>query len=349
MDKKKKKLIWIVIGIVAAVLAVTAVLLWMMFGRKEPEKAKKVPVNNLPVEEVDEMDKYVTIALFGVDNRSNGHLESGNSDSIMVCCVNTETKEIKLASVYRDTCFDVNGERKFRKCNYAYNHGGPQQAMAMLNRNLDLDIQNYVSVDFYSLAEIVDAVGGIELEITSQEARYMNGPDGYISETASITKRKSRDVSKGLQTVDGVQAVAYCRVRYTAGGDFKRSQRQREVLSKIAEKISSADAGTLLNVLTAVYDDIDTNLKMADIAALADGARDYHLGDTVGFPFAKKNSGGTSAGFLVVPCTLEDNVRELHQFLYPDAPYEPSSDLLKLSSDLVKHTGYDASDAEREE
>lgn len=89
----------------------------------------------------------------------------------------------------------MDGDETFRKCNYAYNHGGPQEAIEMLNRNLDLNIQKYVSVDFYALAEAVDALGGIELDITDEEASYMNGVGGYIAMTAEITGRKGGNVS----------------------------------------------------------------------------------------------------------------------------------------------------------
>ena len=135
------------------------------------------------------MEGYTTIAVFGVDNRSNGDYDTGNSDVIMLANINNETKEVKLVSVYRDTAMDVDGDGTLQKCNYAYNHGGPDEAVEMLNRNLDLDIDGYVSADFYALADVVDALGGVEIDLTNEEAAIMN--QSYIHFVEDVVGRKS--------------------------------------------------------------------------------------------------------------------------------------------------------------
>ena len=254
--KKRKRLF--IFEVIILLLLLLFLFIWLKLGMINWDDLKNLRTNNLDAETEDLLDDYTNIALFGVDNRSNGNYESGNSDSIMICSINNTTKEVRLVSIYRDTCLDVDGDETFRKCNYAYNHGGPQEAIEMLNRNLDLNIQKYVSVDFYALAEAVDALGGIELDITSEEASYMNGVGGYIALTSEITGRRSGNVSTGVQTVDGVQAVAYCRIRYTAGGDFGRAERQRTVLQQMVAKLNGASLGELNDLINAVFDDIGT-------------------------------------------------------------------------------------------
>ena len=171
--RKRRKTI-LIIEVIVLLLLLAGLFLWLKVGLINWDDLKNLKTNNLNEETQDLLDDYTTIALFGVDNRSTGNYDSGNSDSIMICSINNNSKEVKLVSVYRDTCLDVDGDETFRKCNYAYNHGGPQEAIEMLNRNLDLNIQKYVSVDFYALAEAVDALGGIEFEITVEEASYLN-------------------------------------------------------------------------------------------------------------------------------------------------------------------------------
>ncbi len=342
--RKRRKTI-LIIEVIVLLLLLAALFLWLKVGLINWDDLKNLKTNDLDEETQELLDDYTTIALFGVDNRSTGNYDTGNSDSIMICSINNNTKEVKLVSVYRDTCLDVDGDETFRKCNYAYNHGGPQSAIEMLNRNLDLNIQKYVSVDFYALAEAVDALGGIELDITDEEASYMNGVGGYIAMTAEITGRKGGNVSVGHQTVNGVQAVAYCRIRYTAGGDFGRAERQRTVLEQMVAKLDGASIGDLNNLVDAVFDDIGTNFTMTQIISMASSMKDYQLAGTAGFPFAKRTGNFGSQGSLVVPCTLESNVKFLHAYLFDNKDAQLSDELRKISDDIENYTGYTQDDA----
>ena len=175
------------------------------------------------------MKGYQNIALFGVDSREQDLLGGDNrSDTIMICSINKKTGKIKLVSVYRDTLLDIGGG-EFRKCNAAYAYGGPQQAIAMLNSNLDLNITDFVTVGFEGLADTIDALGGIDLEITDEEMEYMNSYMEDMYDELGIDYEEVTD--SGMQHLSGIQATAYCRIRYTEGDDFKRAQRQRTVLS----------------------------------------------------------------------------------------------------------------------
>lgn len=154
----------------------------------------------------------------------------------MLANINNDTKEVKLVSVYRDTYLDT-GDGIFQKCNAAYAKGGPEQAISMLNVNLDLNITDYVTVDFNSIIECVDLLGGVDMEITDDEASLMTG---YIRELNELTGNKAENLTQGgTYTLNGVQACAYARIRYGGGDDYRRTERQRTVLTAMVKKHSS--------------------------------------------------------------------------------------------------------------
>ncbi len=339
MRRRKRKRM-LIIEVIVLIFVLIFLFIWLKLGKISWDDLKNLRMNNLDDETAELLDGYTNIALFGIDNRSSGNYESGNSDSIMVCSINNETKEVKLLSVYRDTCMDVDGDGTLRKCNYAYNHGGPEQAIEMLNRNLDLNIQKYVSVDFNALAEAIDALGGIDLDITSDEAYYMNGSQGYIAETASHIGGNAANVSVGSQRVNGVQAVAYCRIRQTAGGDFGRAERQRKVLQSMVAELDGASIGEMNDMVNAVFDDIGTNLKLKQIIAMAVNVKDYEIVETHGFPYDMKTGVFGQQGSLVVPCTLESNVRQLHADLFGNEEMEVSKEVSRISDEIQSFTGY---------
>ena len=299
-------------------------------------------VNQLDASTRALMEGHTTIAVFGVDNRTNGDYDTGNSDVIMLANINNETKEVKLISVYRDTAMDVDGEETLRKCNYAYNHGGADAAVEMLNRNLDLDIDGYVVADFYALADAVDALGGIEIELTDQEAAIMN--QSYIHFVEDVVGKKSEEVAGGLQTLDGVQTVSYCRIRYTAGDDFKRTERQRLVLSKLVDKVKNMNLSQMNALIDAVFPNIKTSFSLRQIIGMATGMRDYQLTETRGFPFDMRVQ-SWSGGDMVVPCTLESNVAQLHQYLYGEESYTPTQTVQGISDAILDRSGLHEDDA----
>lgn len=336
--KSSHALLYIEIAVIA--MLIIALIAWMKFGRMnwdETVDTSDIVVNKEMAQETQEVLKgYETIALFGVDNRSNGNYDSGNSDSIMICNIDKDTKEVKVVSVYRDTYLNC-GSDTYRKCNYAYNHGGPAQAINMLNTCLDLNITHYVSVDFFALAKVVDALGGVTIDISEEEAKYIN--DCYIDATSQVVGHQANRVSAGLQNLDGIQAVCYCRVRYTAGDDFKRAERQRYVLSLLVEKALQTDMSTINNIVDGVLPCIATNYTATEILAMAADMKSYQLVYTGGFPQDLTTGLYGNKGSLVVPCSLESNVRKLHSTLYNNNAYEPSSTVTKTSNQIKNDTG----------
>lgn len=307
-----------------------------------------IKMNDLPETTDEVLESYTNIAIFGLDNRSNGYYSSGNSDVIMVASINNQTKEVKLVSVYRDTLLDI-GDDKYRKANAAFAYGGAEQAINMLNTNLDLDITDYVAVDFRAVAEAVDILGGVEIELTSEEARLMNGQSkyqDYIGEIMEVTGKRSSYVSAGYQTLDGVQATAYARIRYTAGDDFKRTERQRLVITKMVEKALDSDLGTINELVDTVFPLVETSMTQTDILLLAKDVFSYSMGETTGFPFDKGTMDISSkVGDCVVPLDLESNVEQLHEFFFGETDYEASANVKANSRDIIDLTGMTASDA----
>lgn len=357
--RKKRRKTLIIIEVIVLILVVLFLIAWLKFGLIDFNKLKNIGKNDLDDETIGLLQGYQCIALFGVDNRSNGDYTTGHSDSIMVACINNETKEVRVISLYRDTSLMMNIKNKdmILKCNSAYQNGGPEAALEMLNRNLDLNIQEYVAVDFNALSDVIDDIGGVEINLTAEECKLMNSivrvngevHGAYIAEVAELTGKEASEVQPGLQTLNGVEAAAYCRIRDTAGGDFKRAERQRTVMSQMVNKIKNMSATQALKLATDdnVLKEISTSLSPSEIAVLAKSMRDYSLGATTGFPFDKAGyDGGQSKGYLLVPCTLESNVSKLYFFFFNKENYVPSQEVKKISKEIVNMTGKTEKSAE---
>ena len=283
---------------------------------------------------------YTNIALFGVDSR-DGSMDYTNTDTIIIASINNDTKVVKLVSIYRDTYLNI-GEDRYGKANAAYANGGPEQAISMLNTNLDLNITDYVTVDFNAVVECVDLLGGVEMTVTDEEAVLMHG---YMDEISKLTKKKSEYLpGAGTYTMDGVQACAFARIRYTAGDDYKRTERQRAVLTAMIQKAQKSDLKTINSLIDEVFGDIKTSYSNTDLIALASQVFNYSLGETTGFPFEKNTITLGSKGSVVVPCDLKSNVIQLHQFLYDDTEYEPTDTVKSNSEKIISDTGFHQGD-----
>ena len=257
-------------------------------------KIEKVGKVNLPQEEfvinpeVEEkvettMKGYRNVALFGVDSTSGALTKNTRSDTIMIASINQDTGECKLVSVYRDTYLNLSND-SYNKCNSAYAKGGPMQAINMLNMNLDMNIKDFITVGFAGLSNTVDALGGIMIDIDDVELKHINN---YQKTMASDMKREYTPVeSTGYQLLDGLQATAYCRIRYGGGDDFKRTERQREVLLAIFDKAKSASPATLTAAVNAIFDndEIYTSLDVADILDILGDITKYEVVAQGGFP-----------------------------------------------------------------
>ena len=275
-----------------------------------------------------------TIAVFGVDSRDGG-TDRALADVQMICAVDRETGEIKLTSVYRDTYLKIDSEGTYHKINEAYFRGGHEQAVAALEENLDLKIDNYATFNWKAVAQAINVLGGVDLEITDAEFAYINA---FITETVNSTGIGSVQLEQaGMQHLDGVQAVAYSRLRLM-DTDFQRTERQRKVVSLALEKAKAADAGTLTQLVSAILPQISTDIGIDDLLPMARNISAYHLGETAGFPFSRQTE-RIGRMDCVIPTTLESNVSQLHLFLYGEENYQPSSAVRAISEKVSQDSG----------
>lgn len=341
--KKRRRIILFIIEIMILIVAVV-VLYGVMKGTESGKvelKDEDIIINDT-VEQAQEttMKGYWNIALFGVDSTTGALTKKTRSDTIMIASINQDTGEAKLVSVYRDTYLNLSND-SYNKCNAAYAKGGPEQAINMLNMNLDMNITDFVTVGFAGLTDTIDALGGVKIDVDSSEISHLNNYQLCIAEDL---KRSYTPVTEtGPQILDGLQATGYCRIRYTAGDDFKRAERQREVLSAVADQAKKASLTQLTDTANSVFDEVYTSLDLTEIVDMLSNVGTYYISDTSGFPQESNRATGTigSKGNCVIPLSLEDNVRWLHEFLFDATDYEPSETVKKCSEKIYEDTnGY---------
>ena len=291
----------------------------------------------------EKMTGYQNIALFGVDSRGEGSdMGVNNSDTIIIASINNDTKAVKLVSVYRDTLLNI-GNSSYQKANAAYMAGGASQAVSMLNTNLDLQIQDYVTVDMNALVKVIDLLGGLTIEMTADEVVHMNN---YCVETSEITGEDYTRIEPevaGVYDLNGVQATSYARIRYTAGLDFERTERQRLILQKLVQKAKKSSLGTLSNIMDEVFPLVKTSLSKSQIFDMGAGMLSYTFDETCGFPYEHMDKTIEGKGDVVLPNTLYTNVKELHKFLFADDTYNPSDVVSHRSQKIAEMGGLDSS------
>lgn len=329
----------VLLFLVIPILAIAARMIGITQGVSTQDIKKLLSDEVKKSQETGAMAGYTNIALFGLDSTQQS-LDSGNNrtDVMIIASINNKTGDAKLVSLYRDTYLDV-GEGNYQKANAAYAFGGPEQAIKMINKNLDLNITDYVTVGFEGVTDLVDEVGGVEIDVQSDEIEHLNN---YQSTMATeLGKEYVPVTAPGVQTLNGLQATAYCRIRYTDGGDFKRTERQKEVLSKAFEKLKKSGPVTMIKAANSLSSEVRTSLNPAEIASLALKAMRFNISETNGFP----NDQYRAVGYIgdqscVIPVHLTDNVVWLHQYLFNDSAYQVSSTVQEISDQVSAKSGY---------
>ncbi len=346
--KKKRTKIFIFAAEII-VLLVALVVLWGVLqgeniGRINIKEEDLIMNMNETVKENETLKGYRNIALFGVDTTTGGTSQGElskktRSDTIMIASINMDTGEVKLVSVYRDTYMNLSNDT-YTKCNSAYMKGGAEMAINMLNMNLDLNITDFVTVGFSGLKDTIDALGGIDIDVDAAELEHINNYQYCMAEDMKIPYTEVTET--GYQHLDGLQATAYCRIRYTAGNDFKRAERQREVLQAVAEKAKTADIKTLTEIATNVSKEVYTSLDLQEIIELLGGITKYSVVATDGFPQESMRTTGKvpGSGDCVVPLSLADNVEWLHEFLFNDTEYKVSTEVQGYSDKVASDTAH---------
>lgn len=348
LQRRRRRRILFGIEIFILLILIGGVFIYAKLGKMNftDLDLSKIGVNT-GVSDNNVMKGYTTIGLIGLDGR-DGELKSGaRSDTMIIASINNDTKKVKLVSVYRDTYLrigeDSEGNGQYDKANAAYAKGGPEQFLSMLNTNLDLNVTDFVSVDFQAVAEAVELLGGIDVELKEEEVVHLNN---YCVETSKVTGMDYRPLEEkaGVHHLNGVQTVSYARIRYTSGNDFRRAARQREVIYKIVEKAKNSDIATLSKILDKVFPKVYTSFTKAEILQMGMSMMSYDIEDQTGFPFdhlyggrVKDAMGGLD---VVLPVTLESNVIKLHEFLYPEDSYTPSDEVKAYSQRIVDKSGF---------
>lgn len=353
MKRRRRRRILFFFEVLILLILVGGIFVYAQINKKlDLMQESDVDMSQVGVNEgVEDVKGYQTIALVGLDNTSDT-LDYGNSDTMIIASINNDTKKVKLVSLYRDTYLNVGTDPKgnedtYTKANAAYAYGGAQQLMTMMNKNLDLSLDGYVTVDFAAVAETIDLLGGLDIEMTADEVEHMND---YCVETSEATGKSYEEIypEDGVHHLNGVQAVSYARIRYTAGNDFRRAARQRLVIYKMVEKAKNSSWTTLNKIVDTVCPMVATSLSKADILKMGMNMITYDIEDQSGFPTKHlegetiKDAVGTDA---VLPVTLEQNVIALHQFLYPEeTDYVPSATVQEYSDHIIEESGYGEED-----
>lgn len=298
---------------------------------------------------------FYTLALFGIDSRDESMDAGVNADSIIIASINQDTGEVVMSSIYRDTWLNIpsgKDEDVYRKINSAYCSGGVKGAIDTINTNFDLNISDYVTINFKGLATIIDMLGGLDMTISESEAFYIND---YLSETRVVTGMDAPDVKvSGQVHLNGLQVTAFCRIRYCEFidqngnrfvDDMGRTARQRYVLSLMIDKAKSAGVSKVMDIAESVFSGkeeiVRTSIAYDDMMDMIPTFIGFELGETKGFPFTydypdESRTNGESA---VGVAGLEYNVSKLHKFLYGEENYIPTAKVREIAKRLEKMTG----------
>ena len=339
--------------------AVTGIVLFVVFliltiGYVSANKSYKYnqmdirPIKNSDLvvnEGVKEQTKgYTTIALYGVDSRDSNLNTGTNSDAIILLSINNDTKEVKMVSVYRDTLLQIQSDSQTtHKVNYAYQLGGALMSINTLNANLDLDISDYITVDFNAMADIINTLGGVEVTVTEDEVNNLNK---NLAEQIGISGKYSEGVHEaGTKVLNGQQAVAYSRIRSTGKGDITRTMRQRTVLLGLVNKMINADSKMISNLIDVSFSCISTSLTKDEVTSLAKDIADYKITGNIGFPFSYTPMSLDGKGSVIIAADLNANVTALHEYLYGTSGYTPSTTASSISTEVSSETGVAATEA----
>ena len=295
-----------------------------------------IPEEKIEVNEGVDLQKkgYRNIAIFGVDSRADTY-DDTRSDCIIIAAINEDTNDVKLVSVYRDSYLNIDG-RGLDKVTHAFAFGGAQLSINTLNKNLDLDIKEYVALNFEAVVEIINQIGGVEIQIEPAELQYINA---YIAGVDKQEGTSTAHITKaGKQNLNGVQALAYSRIRYTAGGDYKRAERMRDVLTATFNKVKTLSVTQINTLLNIALPKVSTNILASEIQSLIPKATSYNINTSIGWPYEVR--GITLDRWYGVPVTLENNVVRLHKEIFGENDYEATQTVKDISQSIIDKTGY---------
>ena len=335
MGRKILKIFLIIVVIILMVLgAIVGAGYYYINNKISKINYVEIEEEKIGINEEVKLTGYRNIALFGVDSRDDSYGKGTRSDCIIIIAVNQETDDVKLVSVYRDTYVEIEGYG-LDKITHAYSYGGVELALNTLNRHMDLNISEFVVVNFEVVIDTINALGGIDMEVTAEEINYLNG---YLNEIDAVQGLKTERVKEaGKQNLNGAQALAYSRIRYTEGGDYRRTERMRDVITAALEKAKTLSIGKINNIVNIILPKVYTNIEANEIITLLPQVFKYNIGLSIGWPYEVK--GVTLNRWYGVPVTLESNVTKLHQEIFGEMDYVPSQTVQDINAKIVKKVG----------
>lgn len=322
-ERKGLKILGVIIIILIILLvAILGGMYWFIHSKLEKMQQVDLKEEELGVsaQAEENLTDFRNIAIFGIDSREDTYDRGNRSDCIIIASINNKTKEVKLVSVYRDTYVQIQGYG-LDKITHAYSYGSAPLAISTLNTNFDLNIKEFITVNFDAVKDIIDSVGGISMPITTEEVPHIAG----------ITKA-------GTYQLTGEQALSYARIRYAAGGDYKRTERMRDVLTAVANKVKTFDISRLNKLVDTILPRIYTNITASDVFSMMPSVPNFKITESIGWPYETK--GITMDRWYGIPITLESNVIRLHNEVFAEKNYIPSETVKDISNRIVQKTGY---------
>lgn len=325
MAKKRKGLkIFGTIVLILIILLVTIIGGTFLFIYNKLSKIQQIDLSEeklgVSAQVGQNLSDYRNIAIFGIDSREDTYDKGNRSDCIIIASINNKTKEVKLVSVYRDTYVQIEGYG-LDKITHAYSYGSAPLAISTLNTNFDLNIKEFVTVNFDAVKEIIDSIDGITMTITSEEVPHISGIN-----------------QAGTYNLTGEQALAYARIRYAEGGDYKRTERMRDVLTAVVNKVKTFDISRLNKLVDTLLPKVYTNLTLSDIFSMMPSVPSFKITESMGWPYETK--GITLDRWYGIPVTLESNVTRLHKEVFAEDDYIPSETVKTISNSIIEKTGY---------
>ena len=340
--KSNKGLVIAVILIFLLVSGIVALLLWgMNFLNTQLDKITREEINrnelNINEGVREDLAGYRNILLLGIDARDMNSDENTRSDAMIIVSISKETSDIRMISIYRDTYLDLGDRVGLDKLTHAYFYGGAQQTVASINKNLDLNIEEFIVVNWKAVADAVDALGGVVIDVQESELEELNK---YINETARTTGGSKEKVEKaGKQTLNGVQAVTYSRIRKDSiEGDRRRNERMKILIKAAFDKMKTMGVTELDDMTNLVLPQIKTNMTNTEMLDLILDFPAYTMGDNTSWPYDWMDFTYNGVWYGP-PVTLNSNVTQLHEEYFGQKNYEPTETVQDISYEISARTG----------
>ena len=341
-DKSKKpnwrKVLRILLIVLAVLVLGICAMVWSLTDTFDRQKTNP---EDFAISEkaAKELKGYRNIAILGTDSRADESYDVSRTDAIIVLSFKKSSGDLRMISVMRDSYLKFeyfDGELIYDKVTHANVYGGAVNTCAALNRGLDLNIDEYIMFNWKAVSDAVDALGGITINVKENEIGDLNhwGPETAENVGGTYTKIEKA----GKQTLDGVQATTYCRIRKNSGGDSSRTGRYKKVVMATMKK-ALTQPWKLQELSENVFPNIRTNMTQGDILTLLPLAARMDMQPSISWPkeyYAGLLSDGIS---YVVPITLESEVKRLHKKAFKQEDYQLSDEAASMNEDIIWSTG----------